>query len=107
MFKLLFSNRWLALVWGGLTLGSAAMIVGEDGAVDQIGETVQKVAEQQRELSTAQPITIEPEIEAPIAAPAFESSDIDSDGEVFINPETGQRVRIVRRAMSVEYGPSE
>lgn len=48
MLKLLFSNRWIALLWVAGTLASVSLFVGEDGAVENLGKSVQQVAEEQR-----------------------------------------------------------
>jgi hypothetical protein len=105
MFKLLFASRWFALLWVAGTLASVSLFVGEDGAVDKLGESVQQVAAEQREpadLASAEP---EPESDEPIGPPAFDIGQSEPEGEVFINSETGQKIRIVRREVSADYAP--
>jgi hypothetical protein len=105
VFKLLFANRWFALIWVGLMLGSVAVFAGKDGAAEKLGQTVQKIADQQRELAVSEPPVIEPEVDEPIAPPTIDATQPEPEGEIFINPETGQKIRIVRRSLPEGYAP--
>ena len=102
MFKLLFSNRWLALIWVASMLGSVALFVGKDGAAEQLGQTVKHVQQTQHELVTDEAPVAEPAPEEPIAPPS-EAGEPNAEGEIFVNPETGQRIRVVRRALPEDY----
>lgn len=50
---------------------------------------------------------VEPEVGETIAPPAFDTDLAELEGEVFVNPETGQKIRIVRRTVAAEHAPSE
>jgi len=112
MLKLLFSSRWLALLWVGGTMASVASFVTKDGAVDQIGATAQKVSTQRRELADAaakptmsqtflEPADPDPEKMEPGLPPGFERDYSGAvDGEVYINYDTGQRLKVVRRSQA-------
>jgi hypothetical protein len=110
MFKLIFSNRYAALIWVGLALFSAAAFVGEGGGVEALDQTAQKFQAQQAELNSNLPSEpAEPEAEpAEEEEPTSEPSEAPSPvpGEI-ITGQDGRSYRVIQAVPSAVGAPVE
>jgi hypothetical protein len=103
VFPLLFRHRWLLVLWVLTVLGGISQFVGQGGGVDQIARTAQQIkAQKEASAAAAQPAAApEPEAEP------TEGNAEPQAGDVFVNPETGQQIRVVRRDAGGEGEPAE
>ena len=122
MFSLLFRNRWFAVGYVALTLASASLFVGREGAADKLAQTAKQLQAQRTAYSEAAarleaapmtPPSRQPSAETPGGLPllqALPGSNADPAnpkiGDVFIYPLTGGRVRAVRREDAGKYEPA-
>jgi hypothetical protein len=110
MFKLIFSNRYAALIWVGLALFGAAAFVGEGGGVEALDQTAQKFQAQQTEFNSDQPsepadLEAEPEDEEePVSEPSETPSPVP--GEI-ITGQDGRSYRVIQAAPSPVPAPVE
>lgn len=110
MLKLIFSNRYAALIWVGLALFGAAAFVGKGGGVDALGQTAQRLRGQQAELEAAaasgqtaqEPAAAEEEEPAiePTEAATPEAGDI-------VTGQDGRRYRVIQPSPAPETEPAE
>ena len=107
----MFRNRWLALLWVAVTAASASLFVGEDGGVERLTESARQIQAQRTALA-AEPVSVPVEADPvepvlPPLLPAGEGGDPANPqvGDVFIDPVSGNRVRVVGRSASAAYVP--
>lgn len=97
MLKLIFANRYAALVWVGLSLFAAAAFVSEGGGVDQVEQTAQQLVSQQEAIKEPEAEDDgEPDAAVPEEEPAIEPSESATPeaGDV-VTGEDGRRYRVV------------
>lgn len=97
MFKLIFANRYAALVWVGLSLFAAAAFVGEGGGVEQLGQTAERLRGQQEAVKEPEAeYDGEPDAAEPEEEPAIEPSESPTPeaGDV-VTGDDGRRYRVV------------
>jgi hypothetical protein len=107
VFRLLFSNRWLALSWVALTTASVATFFAKDGGADRLAVAARQIHAQRSMLEDAASESAHvvdlgeesPDAELTELQPLPGSSADPANpqpGDVFIDP-TGRRVRAVPR----------
>jgi hypothetical protein len=106
MYQLLFRNRWIALLWVGMTLASIGAFVSEGGGTDRLGDTAEDVREQRSMMADDTP-------------PAFAEEAPTVDDTALIDAATGydpapmddttpeDAPRIVRKGMSERAADAE
>jgi hypothetical protein len=111
VFKVIFSNRYAALVWVGLALFGAAAFVGEGGGVEVLDQTAQQMRGQQAVLNSGAPeqqagTGSEPadEEEEPVSEPSETPSP--APGEI-VTGQDGRSYRVIQTAPSPEPAPVE
>jgi hypothetical protein len=115
MFSLLFRNRWFAVGWVVLTLVSVTIFVGREGGAEHLVRSAEELQTQRALLSgaaapielTAPQMSEEPAPRpTPLLLPVAGSTSDPANprvGDVFVNPVTGQKVRVVRRENAAKY----
>lgn len=117
MFQLMFRKPWLLVLWVAGILFSVSNFVGEGGGVDQIATSAEQIRAQRASLSQPPAPVVqaaEPDLAAPALPPLLPADDPHADphnpevGDVFLDPVSGHRVRIVERTQSAGYAqPTE
>lgn len=112
MFSLLFRNRWFAVGWAVLTLVSVTIFVGREGGAEHLVRSAEQLQTHRALLSgAAAPIELpapqmSEEPPTPLLLPVAGSTSAPANprvGDVFVNPVTGQKVRVVRREDAAKY----
>ncbi|MEO5586601.1 MAG: hypothetical protein ABIQ81_02795 [Novosphingobium sp.] len=107
MFSLLFRNRWAALGWAALTLASVAAFVSTGGGADMITRSIRQIETQRKILAVppapARAVMVARPEPLPLQPIPGQPGDPANPklGDVFIDPVTGQRLRVVRRSATV------
>lgn len=116
MFSLLFRNRWFAVGWAVLTLVSVTIFVGREDGAEHLVRSAEQLQTHRALLSgAAAPIELPapqmseepaPRPPTPLLLPVAGSTSDPANprvGDVFVNPVTGQKVRVVRREDAAKY----
>lgn len=123
MFSLLFRNRWFAVAWVVLMLVSVSIFAGKDGGAQQLAQSAKLVREQREAIErpvvptpvSSLPVSSSPALpqQVVIRAPDLQNAELSQlepipgsgadladprVGDVFVNPVTGHRMRVVRRS---------